>query len=142
MYAYLRCYLEIYDRILQYERPSIGYNIANIYTCMITCLGNSVVSPRWSLNLIIINLLSYSAFAVLSIEPQRALEYWVLLVSVFPPTSLSQRGLVYNINIYCKKTKYILVFLFLFTCFSLESRHRKRKMRRPLTLFFKAAVKF
>ena len=41
-------------------------------------LVNSVVSPGWSLNLIIINLLSYSAFAAPSIGPQRALEYWVL----------------------------------------------------------------
>ena len=31
MHVYLRCYLEIYDRTLWYERPSIGYNIANIY---------------------------------------------------------------------------------------------------------------
>ena len=50
MYACLRCYLEIYDRTLWYERPSIGYNIANIYTCMITCLVNSVVLSGRSLN--------------------------------------------------------------------------------------------
>ncbi len=31
MYVYLRCYLEIYDSTLWYERPSIRYNIANIY---------------------------------------------------------------------------------------------------------------
>ena len=74
MYAYLRCYLEIYVRTLQYERPSIGYSIANIY--MYDYLsGDSVVSSGWSLNLIIINLLSYSAFAAPSIGPQRALEY-------------------------------------------------------------------
>ncbi len=45
MYVYLRYYLEICDRTLQYERPSIGYNIANIYTCMITCLG-TLLFPR------------------------------------------------------------------------------------------------
>ena len=45
MYVYLRCYLEIYDRTLQYERPSIGYDIANIYTCMIICLG-TLLFPR------------------------------------------------------------------------------------------------
>ena len=37
--------------------------------------GDSVVSPGCFPNLIIINLLSYSAFAVPSIGPQRALEY-------------------------------------------------------------------
>ena len=49
MYAYLRCYLETYDRTLQYERPSIGYYIANMYVCLITCLVNSDVSLGWSL---------------------------------------------------------------------------------------------
>ena len=74
--------------------------------------GDSVVSPGCFPNLIIINLLSYSAFAVPSIGPQRALEYWVLLVSVFPPTSLSQRGLVYNINITVKRQSIYLYFYF------------------------------
>ena len=46
-----------------------------IYICMITCLVNSVVLPGCFPNLIIINLLSYSAFAVPSIGPQRASGY-------------------------------------------------------------------
>ena len=49
MYVYLRCYLEIYDRTLRYERPSIGYYIANIYICLIICLVNSDDLHGWSL---------------------------------------------------------------------------------------------
>ena len=81
MYAYLRCYLETYDRTLQYERPSIGYYIANMYVCWITCVVNSDVSLGWSLyNLTILPYLVSQLLLSCSYKPVTSVQIFRYLV--------------------------------------------------------------